>query len=271
MSQNYSNKINSIKIDPIPIKPLASGASKWRRAWMALVLPAWVVASFYLAQAILIGIVWLLDYFNVPLDLINQSILSTAMSALVYIITLVLIWLTPVFIKKYHVASLDNIGMNRLPSWVDILITPAGLIIYLVMSSLLMLAATHFLTWIDINQVQETGFNNLSKYYEYILAFSTLVIIAPVAEEVLFRGYLFGKLKNYIPTWVAILITSALFGAIHGQWDLAIDTFALSVVLCLLREATGSLWASILLHMTKNGIAFYILFINPLILTTIVK
>ena len=101
------------------------------------------------------------------------------------------------------------------------------------------------------------------------MAFLTLVVIAPVAEETIFRGYLLGKLRKFVPVWLAILATSVLFGAVHGAWNLAIDTFALSVVMSLLRQNTGSLWASILLHMTKNGIAFYILFINPAILHTL--
>jgi membrane protease YdiL (CAAX protease family) len=137
-----------------------------------------------------------------------------------------------------------------------------------------MLIATKVLslfTVIQINQAQDVGFSHLSKNYQYILAFITLVVIAPIAEETLFRGYLFGKLKKFVPVWVAIVATSLLFGAIHGQWDLAIDTFSLSVILCLLRQFTGNIWAPILLHMTKNGIAYYFLFINPLILATLVK
>jgi hypothetical protein len=103
------------------------------------------------------------------------------------------------------------------------------------------------------------------------------VIIAPIAEEVLFRGYLLGKLKKSVPIWLAILITSLLFGAFHlvnsgnYSWNLAIDTFALSIVLCSLRVLTGSIWASILLHMVKNGIAFYLFFISPLLLVTLGK
>jgi membrane protease YdiL (CAAX protease family) len=101
------------------------------------------------------------------------------------------------------------------------------------------------------------------------LAFVTLVVVAPIAEEIIFRGYMYGKLKKFVPIWVAILATSLLFGAVHGAWNLAIDTFALSIVLCSLREFTGNIWASILLHMVKNGIAFYILFIYPTLLTTL--
>lgn len=261
MPQSYSKFLSEIKNNI---------TNRWHESWIVFVLPVWVAASFYIAQSILIGIVELFMYFHIPLDSLNSSVLNTIFSTLLYIFTLLLVAILPMFIKSQNINK-KEIGLDRLPSWTDILITPAGLIIYLILSSLLMLLMTHFFTWIDVKQIQDTGFDHLSQYYEYILAFVTLVIVAPVVEETLFRGYLYGKLKKFLPIWVAIVITSVLFGLFHGSWALAIDTFSLSVVLCLLREITGSLWASILLHMTKNGIAFYILFINPLILTTIVK
>ena len=43
-------------------------------------------------------------------------------------------------------------------------------------------------------------------------------------------------------------------------WNLAIDTFALSVVACVLREMFGSIWPSILIHMMKNGLIATVLF-----------
>jgi membrane protease YdiL (CAAX protease family) len=85
----------------------------------------------------------------------------------------------------------------------------------------------------------------------------------------LFRGYLLGKLRKYVPLWAAILVTSLLFGFVHGAWNVGIDVFALSIVLCLLRVWTKTLWAPILLHMLKNAVAFYLLFINPLLLGTL--
>lgn len=264
MSQNY------FKLSEIKNKTLAKLNNYWHESWIVLILPAWVAASFYIAQSVLVGVVGLLVALSIPLESVNKSVLNTVLSALLYIITLLLVAVLPIIVKTQKTDK-KEIGLDRLPSWTDILITPAGLIVYLIASSLLMLLMTHLFNWIDVTQIQDTGFDHLSQYYEYILAFVTLVIVAPVIEEILFRGYLYGKLKKFLPVWVAMIITSVLFGLFHGSWALAIDTFSLSIVLCLLREITGSLWASILLHMTKNGIAFYILFINPLILTTIVK
>jgi membrane protease YdiL (CAAX protease family) len=48
------------------------------------------------------------------------------------------------------------------------------------------------------------------------------------------------------------------------QWATALDTFALGIVAGSLRLLSGSIWAGMLLHAIKNGIAYYFLFINPL-------
>jgi membrane protease YdiL (CAAX protease family) len=149
------------------------------------------------------------------------------------------------------------------------LLAPAGAIIYLLLSALLITLAGIVFPQIDLQQAQEIGFRNLADYSQYLLAFLTLVVVAPLAEEILFRGYLYGKLRKHAPLWLAMLVTSGLFGLAHGQWNVAIDTFALSAVMCSLREVTGSIWAGVLLHMLKNGLAFYLLFINPSLLNTI--
>ncbi|MDK2899191.1 MAG: protease family protein [Patescibacteria group bacterium] len=237
---------------------------------MALILPAWVFVSFTIAQLLMKGAIWLLLAFDISLTSLDSAVLNSILAALLYVITIFITIGTPWVIKK-HRTNLIDLGFERLMSWTDILITPASLIVYLILSSVLMLVVGKLLPWIDLNQVQDTGFSNLGQRYEYILAFATLVVIAPIAEEILFRGYLYGKLKKIVPVWVAIILTSLLFGYIHGAWNLAIDTFALSVVLCILREMTGNVWSSILLHMAKNSIAFYILFINPMLLATIVR
>lgn len=267
MSQNYSNS------DLKQVETSEKTVGRCYKWWMILILPAWVFISFFVAQVLVIGFVHLLAVLNISITLLNESVANTLLSALMYTTMLVLIVGLPWLVRKQRV-SREEVGITRLPTWTDILITPAGLILYLILSSVLIIIVTQLLSLfpgVETNQAQNIGFNHLSQSYQYLLAFTTLVIITPLAEEILFRGYLFGKLKKFVPVWVAILITSLLFGAVHGQWDLAIDTFALSVILCLLRQSTGNIWASILLHMTKNGIAFYILFINPLFLATLVK
>ncbi|MBQ6393939.1 CPBP family intramembrane metalloprotease, partial [Candidatus Saccharibacteria bacterium] len=83
----------------------------------------------------------------------------------------------------------------------------------------------------------------------------------PIAEEVIFMGWLYGKLRSRMGMIMAIFITSVLFCIIQGQWNVGVNVFAMSIVLCGLREVTGTIYAGILLHMVKNGIAFYLLYV----------
>jgi membrane protease YdiL (CAAX protease family) len=57
------------------------------------------------------------------------------------------------------------------------------------------------------------------------------------------------------------LLVSLLFGVVHLQWNVGVNVFALSIVLCSLREITGTIYAGILLHMLKNGVAFWLLYV----------
>jgi uncharacterized protein len=261
MSQNSSNVTLPI------VKP---------RAWwvVVIVLPLWVFVSFLLAQICIQGLLWLLGTLSVPLESLNETVATTVLAALIYVMSLVIVIGVPWIGLKLRTTRAE-LGVARRLAPSDLISAPIGAVVYFVLSFIIISLATLFLTGFDAGQPQDTGFNALSENYQFILAFITLVIIAPVAEEILFRGYLLGKLIKTVPVWVAVLITSLLFGFIHlgfsehPAWNLALDTFALSIVLCVLRLKTKSVWASMLVHMTKNGIAFYLLFINPLLLHTL--
>ncbi len=237
--------------------------------WPTLLLvPIWVLSGFAISAITTKLLVELLVMIGVPLVNINQAIFSLVVSVVVYGLTLGVVMGLPYLIKKQSV-TLTLLGLTRLPSWKDIGLAPLGFIIYFIATTVVMITVSKLVPSLNLDQAQNVGFDKLTEHYQYILAFLTLVVIAPIAEEILFRGYLYGKLRGAAPMWVAILATSLLFGFVHFQWNVGIDVFILSIVLCSLREVTGSIHAGILLHMMKNGIAFYFLFINPTLLTTL--
>lgn len=239
-----------------------------KKAWMGVVLPLWVLVSFFVVQLALYVILHGLNNAGVPISSVNSSLFSTLSGVVIYILTIAMVIGLPWLVFKYR-SSRAELGINKLPEWLDFLLAPAGLVVYFILSGILVTIATYVLTFVNFNEVQSTGFEQIYQNYEYILAFITLVVIAPIAEEILFRGYLFGKLQKHLPLWGAILVTSLLFGFVHGAWNVGIDVFALSIVLCLLRVVSKSIWPSIMLHMLKNSIAFYFLFINPALLSTL--
>lgn len=246
-----------------------------RRWWMAIALPIWVFVSFMFAQMLVVAIITALRELGVAFDAVNSSVLETVAAAIIYLLCFGLIVSLPFWVKGLKTTR-EDLGLTRLPSWMDLGMAPAGFVIYLLGSGLVMYAVSQLVSGFNASETQNVGFQDLVHQYEYVLAFLTLVMIAPIAEEAIFRGYLYGKLRKSVPMWLAIVITSLLFGLLHMKWDggllagvnVAIDVFVLSIVMCSLREVTGSIWAGIVLHMMKNGLAFYLLFINTALLST---
>ena len=151
-----------------------------------------------------------------------------------------------------------DLGLTGLPKWRDLGLGIAGFIAYFVLAALLVYLFTIF-PWFDPDAAQNLGFSGLGDTSQRLLAFVALVIVAPIAEEILFRGWLYAKLRAKVNIWLAILLVSALFGFAHGAWNVGVNVFAMSVVMCLLRELTGTIWGGVILHILKNALAFYLL------------
>lgn len=245
--------------------PVAPKRSFWKSAGIVALYTAWTFFGFMLAQALIAIVLLGLQAAQVPLESYDQTIFNTITNIVVYSLALTIIIGVPWWIKK-HKTTLEDLGLNRLPNWKDFLWLLAGLIAYVILTALVNGVSRVLLPGADYEQAQDIGFSELTNQLQFIMTFISIVIIAPVAEEVMFRGYLFGKLKKVSKAWIAVVVSALLFAIAHFQFNVALDTFALGVVLALLRVTTGSIWASILLHMLKNGIAFYFLFVNPLVL-----
>jgi membrane protease YdiL (CAAX protease family) len=92
-----------------------------------------------------------------------------------------------------------------------------------------------------------------------VLSAALTCVLAPVCEEILFRGYFFAALRNWRGVWPAAGITGLAFGAVHAGSAPAIDLVPLAVLgfaLCLLYQRTGSLYPCIAAHSLNNSLAF---------------
>jgi uncharacterized protein len=86
-----------------------------------------------------------------------------------------------------------------------------------------------------------------------------LAFMAPLAEEVFFRGFVFGVLREKIGVAGGALTTGVVFGLVHATGS-PLETLGvlviLGVVLCLLYVQTGSILPCIALHALNNGLSF---------------
>lgn len=271
-----SDKTKKANFKP-PVKKAAAERSKRLKWWpWVVLLPIWTYAAFLLAQALVLGFSWVFAQTGGGISGINPALAITVLTSLIYVAAVAIAVLVPYKLLNRRTTKVD-LGLPDYPRWMDILLAVLLFVVYLVVSGIVVVAITNGLN-LDLDSNQQLPFSQsmLTEPWQYWLAFTTLVVVAPLAEELLFRGYLYGKLRKTAPIWLAVLVTSLTFGLAHLwapgsplQIMVAIDTFVLSIFLCALRENTGAIWASFLLHAIKNGVAFYFLFVNPDIIQNI--
>jgi len=91
-----------------------------------------------------------------------------------------------------------------------------------------------------------TSIGGALHFFQFLL----LVIIAPICEEVFYRGYIYPVVRNRTGILMGIVLTSLFFALVHVQSFLVL--FSLSVALCFLYEKNRSLIPPILVHAFYN-------------------
>lgn len=105
--------------------------------------------------------------------------------------------------------------------------------------------------------------DNLQELFDKItqtpLGYVSIALFAPVAEEMVFRGAVLHALRNRFQgrnTWIAVVVSAALFALVHGNTAQSVNAFAMGIFLGWLCLRTGSIVAGILFHWLNNSMPF---------------
>jgi len=186
------------------------------------------------------------------------------LSLLVYGLMPVVMWL---FVRKLR-TTWHEYGVRRAGLLQTATFAICGIMVYYI-TLLVTLSLASAAGIIDPNQEQQIGFSRDTSGPLLVLVFVGLVALPAFVEELLFRGFLFTHLRKVLSfSWTTVVV-SVGFGLLHLQlgsgsaplWSVMIDTTILSVVLCYVREKTGTIWAGVLIHALKNSVAFIALFL----------
>lgn len=81
------------------------------------------------------------------------------------------------------------------------------------------------------------------------------VVVAPVVEEIFFRGFLFAGLRQRYGWPRAAVLSGALFAVVHLQLTAIAPIFLLGLIFAFLYERSGSIWPAVLMHVSSNALA----------------
>jgi uncharacterized protein len=111
-----------------------------------------------------------------------------------------------------------------------------------------------------IQTPENTPIEQVFKFKQTAMLFlATAVLIAPLAEETIFRGYLYPMFARWFGVLPSIVVTGVLFGLMHGpqlggaKSLIAVMSFV-GIVFTLVRARTGSVFASYLMHLGYNSL-----------------
>ena len=125
--------------------------------------------------------------------------------------------------------------------------------------------ASGFLIWI-LKYVMPGAFQDYQKitetlsfdYGSPVVVLMLVVVIGPIAEELLFRGVIYGGLRSSFSVSQATVISAAIFGIYHKNMVQGVYAAIFGMILAYIFEKTQTIWGSALMHMTFNLSAYLV-------------
>lgn len=220
----------------------------WRKEAVVFLIVLQMNCFFFGALAVAILHKAGVTGFKKPDDFGNIVIMSLALQGATWI-------LMPLFLRYHNVGLKEGLGFDK--RWLRSMLLAFGVMI-------LVLPAAYLLQGGSIELMQKIGWKiqeeeavtlvqNASALPEQVYLGFWAVILAPVAEEFIFRGVLFPFIKQLGFPKLAWIVPSLLFALIHGNVAVFVPLFFLAIVFTWLYQTTDCLLASIFAHMLFNS------------------
>ena len=97
-----------------------------------------------------------------------------------------------------------------------------------------------------------SAFQSSESDFHFILSAVTACIAAPVVEEFLFRGYMYGVVKRFTNPLFSAVVTGGLFAVVHGNLPALLPLWGFAIILSVSYEITKCLWVPIGIHAIFN-------------------
>lgn len=246
------------------------GLKWWQRAVRALGWCAWLGLAAFIVLFLQV-VIWTITKQTPSLQSFMKSYIGMVLTEVLFSVgVLALVVRVPFHLgraKHWNHAErragvMRLLGIGRLPERRDTGLALLAVAGYYAITATFTLLMAQVVPPSVMGQKQQVDIVTLASGGEKVVSFLVLALVVPVIEELIFRGYLFGKLRPLIGMVGASLLTSLIFAVAHGQLNVGVATFVLSMLSCCLREYTGATWSGVGLHMIINAVAALLLLLS---------
>lgn len=207
-----------------------------------------------LKAALYLLLVAFIPYFFITFAMVMQfggmppSPYNYVMIGLLFPFFMLAVYLAPKLFKNYEGATFPNFPYKALLPYI------IALALIWVANIIIAVYFPHFLVKFPLEP---------KTLLEFTLLFIIVLVLAPLAEELLFRDFLYKIFGQMGGKWASLIIPSLLFALMHGLSPVKLAlTFAAGMTLGLARHNLNSLKASWDLHILNNAVAFIFLLLN---------
>ncbi len=177
----------------------------------------------------------------------NGAVIAASLAFSAPAVVLLLVWI----VRQTRVPVADYLAL-KWPGWRDMALGFGAL-------ALVLGGTSGIATWLgkDSPAFISDTFTTAASAGMLPLLLISFVLLAPLQEELVFRGFLLRGIAPAIGSWPAILVTAAVWAASHLQyeWFFIGEIFALGIVFGWIRCRSGSLLVPFVLHAVVNGMA----------------
>ena len=183
------------------------------------------------------------------LPIAGQGVSEAILSASVGLVVIAIICVPLRLLKQVTWAQL---GLKKpLYGRVGLLLMPVAIVIAFLIFTFLYGYIVRLFGW-EILSPPEIPGSIFLKGHLVIVTFIAIGVWTPITEEILFRGFIYGGLRNRWGQIPAAIFSSLLFSLAHGQLGVLLPTFVMGMALTFLYVRTKSIWPSILAHSINN-------------------
>ena len=179
----------------------------------------------------------------------DHQILIVAVQGLTVLVMIFLLTRSRDGLTRTRMLGLEAIKIGKCAIWA--------------LSGLLTIIAATEIAKLFVDFGEEEAIKWMATFRPVWIGLFVIVVVAPLSEELLFRGFIYGGLaQSIIGPLGAILTTSVIWAALHIQytWLIIMQIFLYGVVFGVVRWKSGSLWPPIISHCLNNlivGVLFY--------------
>jgi membrane protease YdiL (CAAX protease family) len=161
-----------------------------------------------------------------------------------------------IYLRRYQV-SWEAVGWRRVNVGRAVVYIVGVLVLFVIVSSVALWVST-FVPGFNADQAQDNEFIGAAGSH-HSLALIALVLLPPVLEETIFRGFMFPAMAKKWGVAAGAVVSSAVFGLAHFQPNISVYTFVLGLLLCFMYVRLKSIVPGMVLHMLNNYLAFFAL------------